>query len=223
MIGWINPATGLAGDMLLAALIDAGAPLEDVRAAVTATGLTGWGLTAERVTDHGLAATRIDVHVTDAATQRPAADVVELASRAIPAPVAALAVAALTAIAEAEAALHGSDPAAVHLHELGGHDTLIDIVGTAAALHALGVTDLVSSPLPLGTGLIVTRHGLLPCPAPATLVLLRGAAGDRIRPGRRDRHAHGGRAAGRARDAVRPAAAHDAAPDRIRCRRTPSA
>lgn len=176
MICWINASTGLAGDMLLAALIDAGAPLEEVRAAITATGLDGWELSAERVTDQGLAATSIDVRVTDTAAQRHAADLIEMASRATPPPVASLAVAALTAIAEAEAAIHGSDPATVHLHELGGHDTLVDIVGTAAALHALGVTDLVSAPLPLGTGRIATAHGVLPAPAPATLTLLRGAA-----------------------------------------------
>jgi uncharacterized protein (TIGR00299 family) protein len=176
VICWINPATGLAGDMLLAALIDAGAPLDDIRGAIAATGLDGWQLTAERVTDHGLAATRVQVRVTDTVTERRAADVIELASRAAPAPVAGLAVAVLTAIAEAEAQVHGCAAASVHLHELGGHDTLIDVVGTAAALHALGVTDLVSAPLPLGTGRIATGHGLLPCPAPATLALLRGAA-----------------------------------------------
>lgn len=176
MICWINPFTGLAGDMLLAALIDAGAPLERIRSAVAATGLTGWDLTAERITDHALAATRIHVEVTDPHTERRAAEVLELASRAAPRPVAALAVAAVTAIAEAEARLHGADPADVHLHELGGHDTLVDIVGSAAALHALGVTDVVSAPLPLGRGRIDAAHGVLPCPAPATLALLAGAA-----------------------------------------------
>lgn len=176
MICWINPFTGLAGDMLLAALIDAGAPLERIRSAVAATGLTGWDLTAERITDHALAATRIHVEVTDPHTERRAAEVLELASRAAPRPVAALAVAAVTAIAEAEARLHGADPADVHLHELGGHDTLVDIIGSAAALHVLGVTDVVSAPLPLGRGRIDAAHGVLPCPAPATLALLAGAA-----------------------------------------------
>ncbi|MFF5497553.1 nickel pincer cofactor biosynthesis protein LarC [Streptomyces aquilus] len=176
MICWINPFTGLAGDMLLAALIDAGAPLDRIRSAVAATGLTGWELTAERVTDHGLAATRVHVEVTDPHTERRAAEVLELATRAAPQPVAALAVAAVTAIAEVEARLHDADPADVHLHELGGHDTLVDIVGTAAALHFLGVTDVVSAPLPLGRGRIDAAHGLLPCPAPATLALLAGAA-----------------------------------------------
>jgi pyridinium-3,5-bisthiocarboxylic acid mononucleotide nickel chelatase len=175
VICWINPFTGLAGDMLLGALLDAGAPLDDVRAAITATGLTGWELTCERITSHGLSATRVLVDVRDQATERRAADLIALASLSAPQPVADLAVRALTAIAATEAALHDADPHAVHLHELGGHDTLIDIVGTAAALHALGVTAVHSMPLPLGTGHVRSRHGLLPCPAPATLGLLEGA------------------------------------------------
>ena len=176
MICWLNPVTGLAGDMLLGALLDAGAPLAAVRDAISATGLTGWELTSEPVTSHGLSATRVHVHVQDPATERKAADLITLASCARPQPVADLAVRALTAIAETEARLHAASPAEVHLHELGGHDTLIDIVGTAAALHVLGVNAVHSSPLPLGTGHVRTRHGILPCPAPATLVLLEGAA-----------------------------------------------
>lgn len=176
MICWINPFAGLAGDMLLGALLDAGAPLDTVRAAITATGLTGWELACERTVSHGLAATRALVDVRDQATQRSAADLIALASRSAPQPVADFAVRALTAIAATEAALHDADARTVHLHELGGHDTLIDIVGTAAALHALGVTAVHCMPLPLGSGHVRTRHGMLPCPAPATLGLLAGAA-----------------------------------------------
>jgi uncharacterized protein (TIGR00299 family) protein len=175
VICWINPFTGMAGDMLLGALIDAGAPLEPIRAAIEATGLTGWELSAEHVTDHGLTATRIHVRVTDHETERPAAELLELASRARPEPVAERAVAALTAIADAEGRIHGSDPASVHLHELGGHDTIIDVVGTLAALHALGIEEIVCAPLPLGTGRVTGAHGVLPAPAPATLALLEGA------------------------------------------------
>ncbi|HEY5019184.1 MAG TPA: nickel pincer cofactor biosynthesis protein LarC [Streptosporangiaceae bacterium] len=176
MICWINPFTGLAGDMLLGALLDAGAPLDAVRDAVAATGLTGWELTREHVTSHGLAATRVQVDVHDPVTQRRAAELITMASRTRPQPVADLAVRALTAITETEARLHAASPAEIHLHELGGHDTLIDIVGVAAALHALGVTAVCSSPLPLGTGHVRAGHGVLPCPAPATLALLEGAA-----------------------------------------------
>jgi uncharacterized protein (DUF111 family) len=175
VICWITPFTGIAGDMLLGALIDAGAPIDEIRAAVASTGLTGWELTAHRVVTHGLAATRAEVHVTDTATERAAADVIALAARARPDPVAALATAALTAVAEVEGRLHDEDPAKVHLHELGGHDALVDIVGVAAALHLLGVTEVYCGPLPLGSGSVTTRHGVLPVPAPATAALLSGA------------------------------------------------
>lgn len=176
MICWINPFTGLAGDMLLAALIDAGAPEDRIRQAVASTGLTGWELAVERITTHGLAAVRVRVEVTDTAAERPAGRLLDMVSRARPRPVAAFAVAALTAIARAEGRLHGTDPRDVHLHELGGHDTVVDIVGIAAALHHLAVTDVLCGPLPLGTGRTRSAHGLIPVPAPATLELLEGAA-----------------------------------------------
>ncbi|GGL21531.1 UPF0272 protein [Sphaerisporangium melleum] len=176
MILHLNPFTGLAGDMLLAALLDAGADLEAVRRAVALTGLTGWRLSAERVRTGPLSALRVRIDVQDDATERPAATLIEMAFRT-GLPVAG---AALTAIAEVEGALHGVPAAEVHLHELGGHDTLIDIVGCAAALRDLGVTRVHCAPLPLGEGTVRTRHGVLPVPAPATLALLRGA---RVRGG----------------------------------------
>ena len=174
MICWINPFTGLAGDMLLAALLDVGAPLRRVRDAISATGLTGWELTCDRITTHGLSASWVRVRVRDTQTERSAADLMALAARASPQPVADMAVRAFTAIAESQ--LHRGNPASIHLPGLGGHDTLIDIVGTAAALHALGVTEVYSSPLPLGSGHVRSAHGILPCPAPATMALLAGAA-----------------------------------------------
>jgi uncharacterized protein (TIGR00299 family) protein len=176
VICWINPFAGLAGDMLLAALIDAGAPLDRIREAVASTGLTGWELSARQETTHGLAATRVAVEVTDPATERRAGQLLELVGRARPAPVAAFATAALGAIAAVEGRLHGVDPEQVHLHELGGHDTVVDIVGTGAALHHLGITEVVCGPLPLGTGRTRSAHGIIPLPAPATLALLHGAA-----------------------------------------------
>jgi uncharacterized protein (TIGR00299 family) protein len=171
----ISPFTGLAGDMLLAALVDAGAPLEAIRAAVTDTGLTGWDLTVTRTVNHGLTACRAEVAVSDHATSRKAAELIAMAGRVRDRAVADVAVAALRAIAEVEGRLHGEHPDEVHLHELGGHDTLVDIVGVAAALAALNVRTVHCEPLPLGTGTVRTAHGVLPCPAPATAALLDGA------------------------------------------------
>lgn len=176
MIIWLNPIAGIAGDMLLGALLDLGAPLDEVRAAVDSTGLTGYTLTARRAVTGGITATRAQVSVTDTATHRSAREVIELASAARPEPVARLATAALTAVAEVEADLHGESTDRVHLHELGGHDSVVDIVGVCAALHLLDVDRVVCGPLPLGTGTVTTRHGVLPVPAPATAALLAGAA-----------------------------------------------
>jgi uncharacterized protein (TIGR00299 family) protein len=175
MICWCNPASGLAGDMLLAGLLDAGAPAGFVRDAVASTGLTGWELDVSRIVTHGLAATRVDVRVTDQAASRRAAELIAMAARARPAPVAALAVRTLELIAATEAGLHGAPVDEVHLHELGGHDTIVDVVGVAAALHALDVDEVYCAPLPLGTGTVTTAHGVLPSPAPATMALLAGA------------------------------------------------
>lgn len=175
MILWLNPFTGLSGDMFLAALLDVGASADGVREAVASTGLTGWELHVNRVDAGGIVATRAEVTVEDGATSRRASDLLELIRRARPAPVAALAARALGAIAEVEGRLHGECPALVHLHEIGGLDTVVDTVGVAAGLHLLGVKEVRCAPLPLGLGEVVTRHGLLPAPAPATLALLTGA------------------------------------------------
>ncbi|GAA1290392.1 nickel pincer cofactor biosynthesis protein LarC [Pseudonocardia aurantiaca] len=171
MIVWLNPFSGISGDMLLGALLDLGAPLDGVRTAVTATGLTGWELSAERVTRAGIGATRAVVTVTDTATERHAAELLARVERAD----TGVAARAVRAIAEVEAGIHGVPVGDVHLHEIGGLDTVVDTVGVAAALELLGVTGVHCGPLALGTGTVTTRHGVLPVPAPATAALLAAA------------------------------------------------
>lgn len=175
MICWLNPATGLSGDMLLGALLDAGADLDAVRSAVADTGLTGWSLDAERVGVDGIQATKAVVETDDDATHRHASVLIEHVRRTSEPAVARLAERAVRAIAEVEGALHGEDPERVHLHEIGGLDTVVDTVGVAAALFSLGVEEVYSSPLGLGGHRVGTAHGVLPAPAPATARLLIGA------------------------------------------------
>ncbi len=176
MILWLNPFSGISGDMLLGALLDLGAPLDAVRAAVASTGLTGWELTAGPVRRAGLAACQARVRVDDDVPARRAAELLTLAQAAVPAAAGRLAAAAITALAEAEGRIHGVPAAEVHLHELGGVDTVVDTVGVAAALDALEVSAVWSAPLTLGAGVIEMRHGQFPAPAPATVALLDGAA-----------------------------------------------
>jgi pyridinium-3,5-bisthiocarboxylic acid mononucleotide nickel chelatase len=173
VILWLNPVSGISGDMLLGALLGLGAPLDAVRDAVRGTGIDGWALERTEVLRGGLAATRALVRTDeDGVTERRATELMEIVGRARPAPVAALAVAAVTALAETEGVLHGVPLDRVHLHELGGIDTVVDTVGVAAALHALGVTEVHCGPLALGAGTVRTRHGVLPVPAPATAALI---------------------------------------------------
>jgi hypothetical protein len=175
VILWLNPFSGISGDMLLGALLDLGAPLDAVRAAVASTGLSGWELTVGPAQRAGLAACQARVRVDDDVPARRAAELLTLARAAVPAAAGRLAAAAITALAEAEGRIHGVPAAEVHLHELGGVDTIVDTVGVAAALDALGVRAVWSAPLALGAGVIEMRHGQFPAPAPATVALLDGA------------------------------------------------
>lgn len=172
MILWLNPFSGISGDMLLGALLGVGAPPDAVRASVASTGITGWRLDVATEQRGGLAATRAAVHTEDRVRERRAGELLEIVGRARPEPVAALAGRAVQALAEVEAGLHAVPVADVHLHEIGGVDTVVDTVGVAAALHELGVTDVHCGPLAMGEGTVRTRHGVLPLPAPATAALL---------------------------------------------------
>lgn len=171
MIVWFNPVGGASGDMLLGALLGLGAPPDGVRAAVASTGLTGWDLQVGEVRRGALTATRAHVVVAGQPSQRRAAELLEIVRRARPDSVADLAARAVEAIARVEARLHGVPLADVHLHEIGGVDTVVDTVGVAAALALLEIDEVHCGPLPLGTGTVDTRHGRIPLPAPATAAL----------------------------------------------------
>jgi uncharacterized protein (TIGR00299 family) protein len=175
VILWLNPFCGLSGDMWLGAILDLGASLEGIRRVVATTLASGWSLEAERVDRGGLVATRAVVSVEDSAKERTARELWERAKQARPGPVAMVASRAIAALARVEGELHGEDPDEVHLHELGGLDTLVDVVAVAAGLDLLHVTEVRSAPIALGSGTVETSHGVLPAPAPATLALLRGA------------------------------------------------
>jgi hypothetical protein len=175
MILWLNPVAGLSGDMLLGALIDVGAPVDAIRAAIASTGIGGWQLREAEVQRNGLRARQVVVELDRVQHGRSGAELIAIAATAKPAPVGQLAASAVRAIAEAEAVIHGSSYESVHLHELGGLDTLVDTIGFAAAIHALGISEVWAAPLGLGTGVVGSAHGLLPVPAPATLALLANA------------------------------------------------
>jgi uncharacterized protein (TIGR00299 family) protein len=180
---WFQCLAGAAGDMMLGALIDAGAPIRAVREAVEALGVEPIAISPETVTRGGLPATKIHVRTAETMRERTWPDVRDMLERAtLPSPVRALAVDAFARLARAEATVHRVPPERVHFHEVGALDALADIVGTCAAMHALGISRAVGSAVTLGSGQTRGRHGPLPVPAPATLAVL-AEAGAPVRSG----------------------------------------
>ncbi len=173
---YIDAVAGVAGDMLLGALLDAGAPLREVQDGLDALGIDGLRISLERTSRHGLAAGAVSVLAPPDHERRDWAAVRALLDRAeMPPRAHARAHVSFRRHADAVAAVHGISPDEVHFHEVGALDALADVCGVALALEALGVERVVCSPLPAGRGLIAAAHGVLPLPAPATLALLRGA------------------------------------------------
>jgi uncharacterized protein (TIGR00299 family) protein len=173
---WFHCFAGIAGDMALGALVDAGADLGEVLALVRRVPVDGWEVEAEAVTRNGIAATRIVVRAPESAIVRTHAHIRGLLAEArLPGRVLDRALGVFGRLAEAEGRLHRRPAAQVHFHEVGGVDAIVDIVGTCAALEVLDVGTVTASRVATGTGMVRSAHGSLPNPAPAVVELLRGA------------------------------------------------
>jgi pyridinium-3,5-bisthiocarboxylic acid mononucleotide nickel chelatase len=173
---WFQCESGASGDMLLGALLDAGAPLHVVQQAVDAVGTERVTLHPEPTVRAGLAATYVRVRAAETAVVRTWANLRGLLEAAdLDEAVRALALDVFARLARAEAHAHRTSPEQVHFHEVGALDAVADVVGTAAALHALGVTDAASSAIAVGQGMVRSAHGLLPVPTPAVVALLEEA------------------------------------------------
>jgi hypothetical protein len=173
---WFGCSTaGVAGDMLLGALLDCGADVDEVRKLVGLLGVDGWSLDAEPVLRGGIAATRAVVHAPEHHHHRTWRTIRTLLDEApLPDRVRDRAHAAFRALAEVEGALHRMPAEDVHFHEVGALDAIVDVVGTCAALEVLGVDEVAASAIATGHGATVAAHGHLPVPAPATARLLVG-------------------------------------------------
>ncbi|HEV3123270.1 MAG TPA: nickel pincer cofactor biosynthesis protein LarC [Candidatus Dormibacteraeota bacterium] len=182
-VAYFDCVHGAAGDMLLAALIDAGASLDAVQSALLACGVEEATVSVDEVFRAGVRGLHLDIAVSGAVAARDlAACVSAVSASALPPRLRERAVAALRRLGDTESRLHGTAPEHTHLHELGAVDTMVDIVGVCAALESLGVDDIGCSPLPVAPGTVNTEHGELPLPAPATLSML-AAAGVPVLPG----------------------------------------
>lgn len=174
----LDPFAGLAGDMFLGALIHLGASLDDIAAALAPLDITPkYKLAAEPTMRHQIGAINFTVTVEQEpdhhhvhppeifamVDQLDATDRAKHRARQI-----------VQALAEAEAAVHNMPVEKVHFHEVGGADSIVDMLGSAIALEQLGIDTLGCGSLPIGHGFVKCAHGTMPLPAPATALLLRG-------------------------------------------------
>lgn len=192
-IAWFNCQAGVAGDMTMAALVDAGANTDLVASMIGGLDIGGYALMFERVQRCGVGATWANVVVhddhpgspspgleeprsADHVAHRPLREILDLLDSAdLPDRVRERARAVFVRLGEVEGAIHGVDPAEVELHEVGALDAIVDVVGVCAALEALDVDEVWCSPVAVGHGSVRSAHGVIPNPAPATVALLAEA------------------------------------------------
>jgi uncharacterized protein (TIGR00299 family) protein len=172
-VAWFHCFAGIAGDMALGALVDAGADIDEVRTQLVRLPIRGWSISAEEVLRGGIGGTRVVVDAEQTSIVRTYAHIVGLLEEArLPARIRDRSLAVFGAIAEAEGRIHRRPVSQVHFHEVGALDSIIDIVGVAIALELLSVDTVCASAVATGTGMVRAAHGLLPNPAPAVVELL---------------------------------------------------
>jgi uncharacterized protein (TIGR00299 family) protein len=175
-VAYLDCFSGVSGDMLLGSMLDAGLPLDDLQGALSGLPLDGWSLMAGKVKRAGIAATHAVVHISDEQPARTLEDILRIVAEArLPDGDKERGAAVFRRLAEAEAKVHGETSSAVHLHDVGAVDAIVDVMGAVAGLRMLGAERLYCSPLPLGSGQVSGPHGVLPVPAPATLELVATA------------------------------------------------
>ncbi|MFH0954309.1 MAG: nickel pincer cofactor biosynthesis protein LarC [Verrucomicrobiota bacterium] len=177
---------GASGDMILGALIELGIDVNQLQQDLDTLPIEHCRIEARPCQDSNLRGTRVTVHVPGQGEScahpdphahggRSLKDIRDIISKGkLPKPVKSMSVKVFTRLAEAEALVHGTTPDAIHFHEVGALDSIVDIVGCCLGLERLGVDEVVVGPLPAGRGLIHCAHGTFPNPAPATVELLKG-------------------------------------------------
>jgi hypothetical protein len=175
-IAYLDCFSGISGDMVLGALVDAGVSFEHLEAELRKLPVSGWNIRVEEMKRRGLRAKKVTVESGEHHPHRGLGEIVEMIAAARFAPgVTERATRIFTRLGEAEAGVHGVPVERIHFHEVGAVDSIVDIVGAAIGFEALGIEEVFCSPLNVGGGRVQTSHGMLPVPAPATAALLQGA------------------------------------------------
>jgi pyridinium-3,5-bisthiocarboxylic acid mononucleotide nickel chelatase len=174
-IAYFDCIAGASGDMLLGALLDAGFDESVLHAGLANLNLPGFNVTVTRLLKNGLSALKVNVAVQEDLPSRTLLEIEEIITNSsLPDSIQQQANQVFRTLAEVEAKIHHHPVDQIHLHELGGLDTIIDVVGVLLGLDHLQIQQVYASPLPMARGFVNSAHGPLPLPAPATLALLEG-------------------------------------------------
>lgn len=175
-LAYFDCFSGISGDMVLGALVDAGVDLRELESELRKLNLEGWNISAEKVQRKAIRATKVNVETQESHHHRHLSPILKMIDQAALAPRAAeRARQIFRRLGEAEAKVHNISIEKVHFHEVGAVDSIIDIVGSAIGFELLGIDTFACSIMDVGSGRVQTEHGLLPVPAPATVELLRDA------------------------------------------------
>ncbi|MBI3406521.1 MAG: LarC family nickel insertion protein, partial [Acidobacteria bacterium] len=175
-LAYFDCFSGISGDMVLGALVDAGVPLAEIERQVRPLGLEKWSIASEDVRRGALRATKVNVGNTESHHHRGLQKILDRIEKATIAPrIKKRASDIFRRLAESEAKIHGVSLEEVHFHEVGAVDSIVDIVGACIGFEVLGIEEFHCSPLNVGGGQVKTAHGILPVPAPATADLLKNA------------------------------------------------
>ncbi|HIG99871.1 MAG TPA: LarC family nickel insertion protein [Thermoplasmata archaeon] len=174
-VAYFDCFSGIAGDMILGALLDLGVGETVLKKELKKLPLTGYNLSVKKIECNHITATDVTIEVTEDQHHRSLSEITDIINKSSLQPkVKKLSQNIFTNLGKAEAKIHNVDIEEVHFHEVGAVDSIIDIVGSVIGVTLLGIETIICSPLPLGHGFVSCEHGLLPLPAPATVELLRG-------------------------------------------------
>lgn len=175
-IAYFDCFSGISGDMTLGALVDAGVDIDVLRFELAKLHLRGYKIHAEKVKRCGIAATKVDVITTQHDHHaRTLSDILSIIDNStLSSAIKQKSRHIFTRLGEAEAKVHGTTTDHVHFHEVGAIDSIVDIVGAVIGLERLGISQIITSSVNVGSGTVKTAHGFLPVPAPATAEMLKG-------------------------------------------------
>jgi uncharacterized protein (TIGR00299 family) protein len=175
VVAYFDCFSGIAGDMILGALIDAGFKVSLLEKELKKLDLTGYKINVKKISYNHIAGTDVNIEIKEVHTHRSLSDIKNLIKNSeLDKQIKQQSINIFQRLGEAESKVHNIPIEEVHFHEVGAVDAIVDIVGSVIGINALDIAEVYCSPLPMGKGFVKCSHGILPVPAPATVELVKG-------------------------------------------------